>query len=88
MYPMKKNFDSTDFTSSQKDGRNVSTVPDCWQHWSQEDTISRKPWSNHTRVTPNREDHRILRMVVKHCSASAVEITAFGDPSYKMNCNK
>ncbi|GBM00436.1 hypothetical protein AVEN_179241-1 [Araneus ventricosus] len=57
-------------------GRNVSTVHDCWQQWSREDTASRRPDSGRPRGTTEREDRRVRRMAVAHRSASAAEIRA------------
>ncbi|GFV37755.1 hypothetical protein TNCV_3040131 [Trichonephila clavipes] len=57
--------------------KNVSIMSNCWQQWSQEGTISRKPGSNHVRITTDSHDHYIHRMTVQHRSASAAETTAF-----------
>ncbi|GBM14934.1 hypothetical protein AVEN_77330-1 [Araneus ventricosus] len=55
-------------------GRNVSTVHDCWQQWSREGNVSRRPGSG--RGTTERENHRVRRMAVAHPTASAAEIRA------------
>ncbi|GBO03812.1 hypothetical protein AVEN_232210-1 [Araneus ventricosus] len=57
-------------------GRNVSTVHDCWQQWSREGTVSRRLGSGQPRGTTERKDHRVRRMAVAHCTASAAEIRA------------
>ncbi|GFV74512.1 transposable element Tcb1 transposase [Trichonephila clavipes] len=50
------------------------TAHDCWEKWSREDTISRKPGSNHVQAATYKEDRRIQRMAVKHRTASTGEI--------------
>ena len=57
-------------------GRNVSTVHDCWQQWSQEGATSRRPGTERPCVTTEREDSCIRRMAVAHRTASAAEIRA------------
>ncbi|GBO26904.1 hypothetical protein AVEN_173728-1, partial [Araneus ventricosus] len=61
-------------------GRNprfaTATAHDCWQQWSREGTASRRPGSERTRGTTEREDRRVRRMAVAHRTASAAEIRA------------
>ncbi|GBL76159.1 hypothetical protein AVEN_234441-1 [Araneus ventricosus] len=57
-------------------GRNISTVHDCWQLWSKEGTVSRIPGSGRPRGTTEREDLHIRSMAVVHHTASAAEIQA------------
>ncbi|GBL97074.1 hypothetical protein AVEN_254116-1 [Araneus ventricosus] len=57
-------------------GRNVPTVHDCWQQWSREGAASRRPRSGRPRGTTEREDRRVRRMAVAHRIASAAEIRA------------
>ncbi|GBO39027.1 hypothetical protein AVEN_62219-1, partial [Araneus ventricosus] len=57
-------------------GRNVSTMHDCWQQWSREGTVSRRPGSGWTRGTTEREDRCVRRMAVAHRTAPAAEIRA------------
>ncbi|GBN07781.1 Transposable element Tc1 transposase [Araneus ventricosus] len=57
-------------------GRSVSTVHDCWQQWSREGTASRRPGSGRPRGIAEREDRRVRRMAVVHRTASAAEIRA------------
>ncbi|GFT91955.1 transposable element Tc1 transposase [Trichonephila clavipes] len=46
---------------AEKLSRNVSTVDDCWELWSRDGTVSRRPGSGRTRCTTEREDRRIRR---------------------------
>ncbi|GBL72620.1 hypothetical protein AVEN_127880-1 [Araneus ventricosus] len=56
--------------------RDISTVHDCWQQWSKESSVSRRPGCGRTRATTDREDRRIRHMTVWHHTASAEEIRA------------
>ena len=61
-------------------GRDVSTVHDCWQQWSREGTVSRRPGSGRIRTISEREDRCIRRMAVADRTASAAAITASVGP--------
>ncbi|XP_068085212.1 myb-like protein X [Anabrus simplex] len=56
--------------------RNVFTVYACWQQWSRESTLARRPGSGRPRGTTEREDRRIRRMAVVERTASTAEIRA------------
>ncbi|GFW18463.1 transposable element Tc1 transposase [Trichonephila clavipes] len=62
--------------SSLKTGLNVSTVHDCWEQWSRDDTPSRGPGCGWSHGTTERKDRRIRRTAVAHCTASVSEIRA------------
>ncbi|GFX15232.1 hypothetical protein TNCV_2709371 [Trichonephila clavipes] len=47
-----------------------------WKQWSRDGTNSRRPVSRRTRGTTKREDYRIGRTAVAHCTPFAAEILA------------
>ncbi|GFS71256.1 HTH_Tnp_Tc3_2 domain-containing protein [Trichonephila clavipes] len=51
-------------------GRKLFTVYNWWQQWFWESSTSGKLYSNHARVTTDREDRRIHHMAGEHGSAS------------------
>ncbi|GFV36147.1 transposable element Tc1 transposase [Trichonephila clavipes] len=55
-------------------GRNVSTMHNCSWQYSQESAISRKPKSNHARLTTGSENCHIHSMAMEHRIASAAQI--------------
>ncbi|GFY23887.1 transposable element Tc1 transposase [Trichonephila clavipes] len=59
---------------AERFGRSVSTVQDCWEHWSWDGTASRRPGSMQPRGTTKREDRRIQCTTVVHLTTSAAEI--------------
>lgn len=53
--------------------RDVSTICDCWQMWSGEDTVWRRLGFRQTQAATQREDWRISRMAVGHRTESSAE---------------
>ena len=56
--------------------RNVSTVHDCWEQWSKNGTVLKRPGSGLLRDTTEGYNHRIRRMAASHRAASAAKILA------------
>ncbi|GBL99942.1 hypothetical protein AVEN_19431-1 [Araneus ventricosus] len=56
--------------------RNVSTAHDCCHQWSREGTASRRPGSEQSCGTTEREDRHVRRMAAAHRTASAAKIRA------------
>ncbi|GBL79541.1 Dopamine beta-hydroxylase [Araneus ventricosus] len=61
---------------SERLGRNVSIVHDCWQQWSRVGTASRRPCSGRPCGITEREDRHVRYMVVAHRTVSAAKIRA------------
>ncbi|GFW62736.1 uncharacterized protein TNCV_2624991 [Trichonephila clavipes] len=67
-------------------GRNVSTVHDCWEQWSKDNTAGSRPGSGKPRCTTNREDHRIQRTSIVHSTSSAAGIRVALRASHAIAC--